>query len=332
MRQLLTKTICVAIICLWSDLGYAQSECKVEFKEPPKYFTDTYQMSISIAMKYCQPMQGAELESMLTKWKATILREATPLMEAGVDLRTHIEKLSELALDQSKGPILSASQIASRFIFMVDRSGLEDGTFGMEINERCVKNSPQKIACFGLLEDLKRAINAYKNSVVGGVAKDALQKQKSYTAEWEDYFMKARSQTVIEHGINSWIFKDEIQKPGFTLPPAYQAIVLHPNILMEYVGAANQGSRFKSTLAVEWVGINYWNRDVPLGISLMTSYADRAGAKTMGHGVLLHINNKYSIGLTQRKGKIGYSISLDLLKLFETKQSQLERYQLGVKP
>ena len=100
---------------------------------------------------------------------------------------------------------------------------------------------------------------------------------------------------------------------------------------MQYIDHASDGEQMKEALAVEWLGVNYWNWKIPFGISAVSTYADRASVKDISHGLMFHVNNKYSFGLTRNGDDNGIFFTLDLLKLFEDKQSNFTKYRDSAK-
>ena len=148
---------------------------------------------------------------------------------------------------------------------------------------------------------------------------------------WRQYAVEARSQTPIELAINSWRFKHDLATEGFVRPPSQQIIALHPSVAMEYVGDADDGSRFEPALMVEWIGINRWRwrggesprMEDPIGVSLVSTYSDRAGTRDVGHGIVLHYKHVYSLGVTRHGGDTGVFVSVDLQKLLMDKKEKL---------
>ncbi len=149
--------------------------------------------------------------------------------------------------------------------------------------------------------------------------------------QWRRYATEARSQTPIELFINSKWFDRKESKQGFVGAPDYQIIFLHPSVVMESVNNAADGSKFKAGLAMEWIGGNWWSwsdgedsqMETPLGISIISTYADRAGTKDVGHGLMFHYDHVYSLGVTRHGDDTGVFLSIDLQKLFTDKASKL---------
>jgi len=53
-----------------------------------------------------------------------------------------------------------------------------------------------------------------------------------------------------------------------------------------------------------------------LGVSLIANVSDRVATDEFGWGIMLHVNNSYSIGLTDHDGDIGILVGGDLSKLW----------------
>ncbi|NGO00139.1 hypothetical protein G5S52_21675 [Grimontia sp. S25] len=176
------------------------------------------------------------------------------------------------------------------------------------------------------------AINTYRDIAFQRNAQVVSDLAIEYGKQWNRYFDEGRSQTLIDRPFTAWFYSDELSSQNFVLPPKYQLFLAHPSVLMEYVGDANDGSQFEAALAVEWLGINAWQScfgaDFACGASLVSTYSDRAGVDDIGHGLMLHVKNSYSFGATVRDGDVGYFITVDLLKAFEDKQSEVKAWQI----
>lgn len=150
----------------------------------------------------------------------------------------------------------------------------------------------------------------------------ALDAARVRDAQWTSYFDEARLQYPWELLLNGWRHGRENRKAGgFAEVPDDQWILLHPGVGLEYVRNAPKGSRFEPALVVEIVGYNRWSWSSggrmgrAYGISLIHTYSDRAGLASARPGVMLHVNNRYSLALTREGGETGLMLSLDLSKL-----------------
>jgi hypothetical protein len=146
-------------------------------------------------------------------------------------------------------------------------------------------------------------------------------------ADWQDYLSNGRSQTLLELLVNSYLYRRS-EDARFSPPPDWQWILLHPDLVLEHVGDADDGEQFNEGLMVE-IGANYWRQDrwyLPSGGAVVAMYSDRAGVSDWGYGIALHFANAYTLGVSRRSGDTGYFLSMDLLKLFEDKKKTLERF------
>jgi ABC-type transporter Mla MlaB component len=148
--------------------------------------------------------------------------------------------------------------------------------------------------------------------------------------QWNNYLFKARSQFLWELNLNSALFDRQRDKSeAFPSPPEHQWILLHPEVALEYVGGADKGSRFEPSIVMEWVGYNRWRWSGskmrnPLGLSIISTFSDRAGADAVGYGIQVHYKNNYSLGITTRSGDTGIFISVDLGKYLMDQKSRLQ--------
>lgn len=155
-------------------------------------------------------------------------------------------------------------------------------------------------------------------------AKDAL---------WNRYLYDSKAMLPFDFAATDWAergrSKSDQYPEGFREPPVRQWFLLHPSFAVEYASSANDGEQFKPVLYLEVIGVNYWNEkkpmiDLPLlrywsGASLIVSYADRAGIKDSGVGVLLTFDNVYSVGVTRYGSETGISLSFDLANMYREK-------------
>ena len=146
--------------------------------------------------------------------------------------------------------------------------------------------------------------------------------------QWDEYLETTRGMTSLELMLNSWRYRrDEAER--FRGPPRSQWVVLHPEIVFEYVDGASDGEKFDEALALNLFGVDYWQEDrwyVPSGGSLTLLYNDRADVDDLGIGVQLFFRSVYSIGYSNRDGDDGVFVSVDLLKLFRDRRTELDRF------
>lgn len=154
---------------------------------------------------------------------------------------------------------------------------------------------------------------------------------------WHAYFEQARVQLPLELAINSFLYRRKAKsEAGFAEAPAYQVIFLHPSAGLQYVGAADAGSRFEPAMLLEVAGLNGWrwkadgSMSTAIGASFVVSYSDRAGVRGPGAGVALHVNNRYSFAFTRHGGRLGISFSTDLARFFTKAGDQVRAgFRLG---
>ncbi|WP_156168074.1 hypothetical protein [Vibrio coralliirubri] len=227
-------------------------------------------------------------------------------------------------------------------LYLEDTSPQDGDVLGFEVDtiansQRCASEmkclSPENNAnaCRLYLDGWASAVSTYKDPIVQVESKIISGLALAYGKEWDNYFDNARSQTFLDRMVTAGFNRKELTKKEFALPPKLQYFLFHPNALLEYVDDASDGNQFKAALAVEWFGINAWRSclgaNFGCGASIVSTYSDRAGVDDFGHGVMLHINNSYSLGVTTRDGDIGYFVTVDLLKIFEDKKSEAIRWQ-----
>ena len=187
-------------------------------------------------------------------------------------------------------------------------------------------------SCQALLDDFAVAVNDYKYSFATLTAADTVSKLTVLSSQWDDYLTNSRSQTLLDLGFTTFMERSHFKTGHLVGPPKRQWSLLKPNLVIEHANDAPAGDRDKLAVVIEWMGVNWWSDDSPVfgkpfGISLASIYADRPGFESVGHGVMIHIDNKYSLGWASRSGDNSFYFSLDLLKFVEDQKKQLERYK-----
>ena len=186
--------------------------------------------------------------------------------------------------------------------------------------------------CFTVLNDFKHAVNLYRYKYAAITADETRVKLKKLSVEWDQYLNQSRSQTFADIFLTTVIERNHFKTGYLVGPPLRQWSLLHPSIVYEHLGAAPDGEADKFGIAIEWFGVNWWSKEgsflpIPFGISVASNYAERPVVDDIGHGLMVHLDNKYSIGWSYRNGDNGVYFTLDLIKLIEDKKLQLERYK-----
>ncbi|MDO6447183.1 hypothetical protein Q4493_15535 [Colwellia sp. 1_MG-2023] len=185
----------------------------------------------------------------------------------------------------------------------------------------------KKKNCKLLFNDINQAILAPYDAIQKNTLARKISAHEFKNKAWTNYFSNSRSQTSLDLFINTWYYKKDLQKETYVGPPNKQYFFIHPSVIMHYSDDADKGERMKEALAIEWFGVNYWNRSTPLGWSVISAYADRASVKSVSHGLMLHVNNSYSFGFTTNSdNEHGVFVTFDLLKLFEDSKSNYKNY------
>jgi len=228
--------------------------------------------------------------------------------------------LPKFSVDAPPGPSL---------VFHFDNTS-KRGTLSDRDDNTCSWNN--ETSCVALLDDFAIAVNNYKFSYATLTADDTAIKLTELSSQWDDFLTNSRSQTLLDLGLTTFMERKHFKKGYLVGPPKRQWSLLKPNLVIEHANDAPSGERDKLTVAIEWVGVNWWSDDSPVfgkpfGISLASIYADRPGYESVGHGVMIHFDNKYSLGWASRSGDNSFYFSLDLLKFVEDQQKQFDRYK-----
>lgn len=193
----------------------------------------------------------------------------------------------------------------------------------------------RKVSCLDILEDLEVAINDYNVSYREHTLNRTGEILDGLSSEWDDFLTNGRSQTLLDLAVTTYFERKHFRKPYLVGPPKRQWSVLHPSLVIEHASDAMSGDKDEMTVAVEWIGVNWWGDaspfGIPFGVSLASVYADRPNVDSVGHGLMLHFDNRYSLGWASRSGDNSFYFSLDLLKFVEDKKTQFQRYKDDIK-
>lgn len=289
-------------------------------------FTQSFQAAKSLARELCFKIVDANLDNSpaikrrADAWKQAALAEAEMLKAVGIDLAGPIEQIYQEILNGEPYVALEVSRSPEHFFRLGSAVPIPYD------NNACKTLAPGQ-DCFTLLSQLGKVTQTINSSTNVKILEETYNNLGLYSRSWSEYFTEARSQTFIELSLNTWLYKDELQRGENVPPPDWQAIFLHPGAGIEYVSDAPDGDQQGEVLVMEWVGFNFWNASLPWGASIISAYADRASGDDHAYGLMVHIDNRYSIAYTDRDEGEGILVSVDLLKFFEDKKSNLDNYK-----
>lgn len=305
-------------------------------------FRSLFEISKAISVQLCLHQIEAvfstqELEGLAKRWETEALKELAPLKTAGVNVDPGIIALSLSFASARPGGLVVNTVPTNSWQVRTPRQGgganTEQGIVPQESNAQCLNTQTgYGKTCMAVLNDLYLAVsaaNADKNRVD---LEKALSNIGLYSAAWDSYFTEARSLTPWELALNTYLYKDELSKDSFVLPPQSQWFLLHPSIVVENVSDALDGDQQKEALSLEWIGFNRWNASIPYGLSIVSTYADRSSVDDTRHGVMLHVNNSFSVGFTGiGEDDKGVFINVDLLKMLQSKDKRFNDYKNKIK-
>jgi hypothetical protein len=205
----------------------------------------------------------------------------------------------------------------------------EAGRFAIRETAHCAAVSPGA-SCKEIFDDFASAFNPYRSGYDEAFDTN-VKLLEALGKRWDAFLDASKSQTFLEVWFTTLVNNEHFKKNHLVGPPDYQIIALHPQLVYDSMDKAPDGSNQELGLGVEWAGINFWDltlwdRKLPLGVSLASIYVDRANVKDAGHGFMLHINNHYAVGWAKHSDASSIYVTIDLLKMFEEKKSQYDKY------
>lgn len=181
--------------------------------------------------------------------------------------------------------------------------------------------------CREALDDAARAFNAYRHGYDQYRFELNRRELLALRDDWKRFLEEGRSQTLVDVWFTTLMHQGYYAQDRLVAPAATQWFLLRPQVLYEYVRHAPDGQQGEIALGAEWIGVNWWDLKVPLGVSVVSTYADRSDTDSVGHGILLNVYNHWSLGWTWREDGDGFFVTLDLLKGMQSAREQLSRYK-----
>jgi len=254
-----------------------------------------------------------------------------PLIEVQINiLKKGVDSRYENEQESRTFEMKAMAGFPSEFYF----KGLENGNKSIipnAYNDECKKiNATDRdkpyVNCTDALDDMTRGFNAYKEGYETYRLSGVKTQLNMLGDRWDRYLQESRSQTFFDTMLTSSIHSHNLNKLKFVEPPSTQFFIFHPHVVYENYFDAEKGDRSNIGLGVEWIGVNWWDLKVPFGVSLISVYSDYATLPSVGHGILLTLDNKYSFGFTRRDDETGLVMTIDLLKFLEDKNEKLSQF------
>lgn len=318
-----------------------------QFEPEPNHFKSLYLQSKKLGTEIClsfgEQITSAELLMQYETLARNTIEEVSTRfdkLDFKKELLIQMEHFFELAQKGVKKSSLPSFKVSTD-LSDLDSTGLKFqftdwDTFGVaEVeSEQCKK--PEFPTCRALLESLAVAINQYKEPYVKYSGKDLTKKTTLLKGYWEGYFEEARSQTLLDSIFTTYMEQDYLSQDRLVSPMEKQWFLVHPSIVIENVGDAIDGEQDQVALAVEWIGVNWWDKETspigyPVGISIASIYSDRPGVDDVGHGLMFTFDNSISVGWADHGGDNGFYVTVDFLSLVSEKQGRWEDYKKEIR-
>ncbi|MFA3789792.1 hypothetical protein AB6T38_01600 [Aliiglaciecola sp. SL4] len=310
-----------------------ESACEIGTAKKQDVFENMYSGINGFSKKLCDSMiDGSGFDEQMTMY----------LQDWKNKLTLNLEALDALKFDKdylvtsSTNALLSFKQPTQLKVTNVRNGPVADLQLGgksiAKLNKVDCKKYFQKKNCKQLFDDINQAIISPFDAIQKNTLAKRISAHEFKNKAWTNYFTNSRSQTSLDIFVNTLYYRNELKKETYVGPPDKQYFFIHPSLIMHYSKNAAKGERMQEALAIEWFGVNYWNRPTPIGWSIISTYADRASVKSVSHGIMVHVNNNYSFGFTTNSDKEhGIFVTFDLLKLFEDTKSNYKSYVSSAK-
>lgn len=304
----------------------------------PQELKNTHLEALQIRSLICSGRPEQPTDAALLQYMSDMLfltKGLEPLMPTSKNYSDDVPINQQLKavwrkLELGHVPVMFVDCYADEDVCVADFKSLEPIEFNQTECNSLADNMDVQLSCKGYLAEFAKQYNFGQGSVSQLQAAKTVYYLDNLDHDWSRFYERAKSQTGLELIVNGAEFQRGKIAYQYSKPPNRQWVILHPGAVIEYVGAAEDGSQTKGALMLEWVGIDYWRQDrwyIPTGASLVSVYTDRDGADDLGHGISLNFRSKFSIGVTGLNGNTGFFLSVDLWRLVQDKVSTLEAYR-----
>ena len=342
-----TKVILLLLIASFSFLSkpvLAEALCE-QFGAEPKHFQSLYQQAKALGKEIClsygEKINSDDLEK---QYKIFANQAAQQAVRAFAD-KSFIDDLmvqmqhfvdgAQQGVIKANLPTLQvkkANSFTSKEVFFNFSDWDEAGSFKTTDTECNVQGQP---TCKALLDDLSIAIEQYKKPYVHLSGKKLSERTSVLSAEWDHYFETARSHTLLDATLTTFMEKDYLAQDRLVGPMQKQWFLIHPSIVVENVSGASNGDKISEALAIEWIGVNWWHEDsspigYPIGVSLTSVFSDRASVEDIGHGLMFHFDNSISVGWADHDGSDSFYVTVDFLNLLAEKKARWADYRKSI--
>ena len=341
------KLLLILAATILSSPSIQASSCD-NFDNEPEYFKSIYNRARALGTEICLSYGTTiEYESLVNQYTAFAnhISEQTAITfrnkSFSADMVVQMKLFSDLAkrgVDKSKLPsfvtMSDDSDLDSTGLFFQFSSSNTMGRVDLAAEEcKAVDKNP---GCKALFESLAVAIEQYKKPYSSMSGDELSQKTEVLTDAWNQYFDVARSQTLLDALLTSALELDHLAQDRLVGPMPRQWFAIHPSIIIENVSSAVDGDQLAEALAIEWIGVNWWDENsspigYPVGISLASIYSDRSNVDDVGHGLMIHIDNTVSIGWADHGGDNGFYVTFDFLNVFAEKKQRWNDYRDKIK-
>lgn len=197
--------------------------------------------------------------------------------------------------------------------------------------QRFASSQVTNASCRTALENFVRAYGFAQATLAQKYARERLGELVLLGKKWDRFANESKAQTSLELLINGVWFNQQNDDKFFQEPPEWQAVFLHPNLVIENVPDALDGEEVKESLLLELVGVDYWQQDnlwLPTGASIVALNVDRNGTSDWGYGAGLIFDHTYLLGFAHHEDdENGIFVSFNILKAFEDKREKLRAFK-----
>jgi hypothetical protein len=352
---------CFTMFSLTSYGAAVDEYCnKVKEEKSDTQYKELHQEAIEVATKLCYNMKRGFTNE---KYSVNHLR----LNTNEEDLMRNIEQLINQKFPMSM--FTSASKFAKSWVMPTNVTPILHKSFPtFSVDSATKQVNGVQVNTYTLIGRNQRSALVYKDNnlaqknhciTVNGAPCEDILREIEKTLKPYNYYIKDYVNTSVDTAINTSLLQWDMynkEAPVIGLysrlattfyhrnhfynidnpwpgPPPVQIRALEISLVLDHLPTAADGNETKPGAALEWLGFNDWdNKTIPWGAGITSVYVDRNGAKSLGHGLMIHLKNEYSFGVTRRGSENTFFFNINLAEWFGENKAKLSDFKKKKKP
>ena len=344
MIALTLSTLIFTPLSLAQDESESSQKCNLIITPPKQVLKSLYDKSLAFAINTCKAMyeddvravkdmgfltggiiEGARQE-VLNFYTTSFPESIFPTVKSAKFMWAEYQFPQTLSMDSYE--LTLAYSLGRKFRFSGPKSSYLP-IFNNTDHTKAHCLSLGYSSCKSFFKEIERVGRIQNHFIRKDYSDAALAGIRAKSAAWDKFSDRSKFQTPVDILFTSLIYRKELSDgKKLNSPPTNQYFLLHPSLVIDHFSEATVGNKDELSLALEWAGFNRWGASIPWGVSLASVYSDRAEGKSVGHGLMFHVYNDFSLGFAHRgNGDNSFYINIAFMDWFGETQKKYNAYK-----